>query len=264
MHSLTMTEHEHGIVEVTLSRPEIHNAFDDQLIAEITTTFKTLADDDAVRVVILAADGRSFSAGADLNWMRRMADYSEEENYQDSLKLAECMYSIYQLPCPVIAKVQGAAFGGGVGLIACCDIAMASTQASFCLSEVKLGLIPAVISPYVIEAIGKRQAQRYFVSAEKFNAKRARQIGLITEVTAPEELDKEVLDLATTIALNGPQAVIAAKKLINTVAHQPVNQSLNSLTARTIAQIRASEEGKEGVSAFLGKRSPDWLEDDDV
>ena len=262
MHSLTMTEHEHGIVEVTLNRPEIHNAFDDQLIAEITTTFKALAQDDEVRVVILSAEGRSFSAGADLNWMRRMADYTEEENYQDSLKLAECMYSIYQMPCPVIASVQGAAFGGGVGLVACCDIAIASKHASFCLSEVKLGLVPAVISPYVIKAMGRRQAQRYFVSAEKFNVKEARKMGLVTEVTEPEQLAEAVMGVATQIASNGPEAVIAAKKLINTVADQPINQTLNSQTARIIAQIRASEQGKEGVSAFLGKRPPDWLEDE--
>ncbi|MBT8450256.1 MAG: enoyl-CoA hydratase/isomerase family protein [Gammaproteobacteria bacterium] len=262
MNSLTMLEHEDGVVEVTLNRPEIHNAFDDQLIAEITTTFQALAKDDAVRVVILSSEGRSFSAGADLNWMRRMADFSEEENFEDSLKLAECMYSIYQMPCPVIAKVQGAAFGGGVGLVACCDIAIASKHASFCLSEVKLGLIPAVISPYVIQAMGRRQAQRYFVSAEKFNANQAKRMGLVTDVLEAELLNDHVMALAKQIASNGPEAVIAAKRLINTVANQAINQTLNTQTARTIAQIRASEQGKEGVSAFLGKRTPDWLEDE--
>jgi len=262
MNCLKIEEHDQGIVEVILTRSEIHNAFDDQMIAELKATFVALAEDETIRVVILSSEGKSFSAGADLNWMRRMADYSDEENYQDSLKLAECLYQIYRMPCPVIAQVQGAAYGGGVGLISCCDIAIASEQASFCLSEVKLGLVPAVISPFVIQAIGTRQAQRYFVTAERFKADRASQIGLISEVTPAEQLSTRVMELAKLIATNGPEAVVRAKKLIKDVSEQPINSKLHTFTARTIAEIRASEQGQEGVSAFLSKRTPDWQDDE--
>jgi methylglutaconyl-CoA hydratase len=264
MHTVNLTEHDHGIVEVHLNRPEIHNAFDDQMIAELTQTFKGLAEDESLRVVILSSEGRSFSAGADLNWMRRMADYSEEENYQDSMRLADCMHSIYSLPVPVIAQVQGAAFGGGVGLVACCDIAIASEHASFCLSEVKLGLIPAVISPYVIQAMGQRNSQRYFVTAEKFRAEQAQRLGLITDIVTADSLAEKVMELALLIATNGPEAVRRAKQLIRNVAGQDITTQLRHDTAKAIAELRASEQGKEGVAAFLSKRQPDWQEQDDV
>ena len=264
MNTVELIEHTDHILEVKLNRPEIHNAFDDQMIAELNQTWDSLKDDEAIRVIILSAEGRSFSAGADLNWMRRMADYSQEENYQDSMALAQCMSGLANLPMPVIAKVQGAAFGGGVGLVACTDIAVATSRASFCLSEVKLGLIPAVISPYVIEAIGKRAAQRYFLSAEKFKADKAQQLGLISEVVKDDQLDEVVMNLAELIAANGPAAVRRAKRLINDVAGEAISQKLMHQTAETIATVRSSDEGQEGVSAFLNKRKPDWLEPDDV
>ena len=258
---IKITDNENGIVQLTLNQPEIHNAFDDRLIAELTVAFKELDDDPSVRVLILAAEGKSFSAGADLNWMRRMADYSRNENFQDSEQLATMMSTLYEMKCPTIAAVQGAAFGGGVGLIACCDIAIASEKASFCLSEVKLGLIPAVISPYVVKAIGERAAKRYFVTAERFKAKRAELLGLISEVVPAEELDKKVMSIAELIINNGPEAVIDAKEIIADVVNQPINGPLRAMTASRITEIRASIQGKEGVSAFLEKRQAIWDEE---
>ena len=262
MNTLELIEHTDAILEVKLNRPEIHNAFDDQMIAELNQTWESLKHDERIRVIILSAHGKSFSAGADLNWMRRMADYSFEENYQDSMALANCMQGLKQLPIPVIARVQGAAYGGGVGLVSCADIVVATRRANFCLSEVKLGLVPAVISPYVIEAIGKRAAERFFVTAERFRADKALQLGLVSELVAEDDLDSTVMNLAETIALNGPNAVRRAKKLIDDVANKPINQQLMHHTASTIAEIRASNEGQEGVTAFLTKRTPDWLNDD--
>ena len=249
---------ENGIVRVSLNRPEIHNAFDDELIARLTATIKELDQDSSVRVLILGAEGKSFSAGADLNWMKKMAGYSKAENLQDSKYLAELMSSLYQMKCPTIASVQGAAFGGGVGLVACCDIAIASTNASFCLSEVKLGLIPAVISPYVIGAIGERAAKRFFVTAERFDAKRAAEMGLISEWVNPEDLETKVMSLAQLIAKNGPEAVLEAKRLIIDVAGRKFDAGLRDMTAERIATIRASKQGKEGVNAFLEKRPASW------
>jgi len=261
---LQIEKHNNGIVQITLNRPEVHNAFDDKLIAELTERLIELDKDVSTKVIILDAEGKSFSAGADLNWMKRMAGYSREENYQDSLALADLMSTLHTMQCPTIAAVQGAAFGGGVGLIACCDIAIASNKAKFCLSEVKLGLLPAVISPYVIKAIGERAAKRYFVSAEIFTAERALQLGLISELVEPENLASKVMVLAKQIISNGPEAVKAAKELINSVInlqsdgdHQ-LNDKLRSMTASKIADIRASKQGKEGVTAFLEKRQANW------
>ncbi len=262
---LQLVNHNNGIVQITLNRPEIHNAFDDKLIAELTQLLLELDKDKTTKVIILDAKGKSFSAGADLNWMKRMAGYSREENYQDSLALADLMSALHTMQCPTIAAVQGAAFGGGVGLIACCDIAIASNKAKFCLSEVKLGLIPAVISPFVIKAIGERAAKRYFVSAEIFDAERALQIGLISELVEPDNLTSKVMTLAKMIVCNGPEAVKAAKELIDSViALQSENDDdqlkdkFRSMTANKIADIRASNQGKEGVSAFLEKRQANW------
>ncbi len=247
-----------GVGYITLTRGEIHNAFDDQLIADLTGAFEAMQNNDDVEVVVLNAEGKSFSAGADLNWMRRMADYSWQENFQDSQALAKLMNTIYSLSKPTLCMVQGAAFGGGVGLVACCDIVIASERASFCLSEVKLGLIPAVISPYVVKAIGERQAQRYFLTAERFKANQAKEFGLVHEVVAEEALQTKTHEMISTLLSNGPQAVVAAKDLIRAVEGKDINQELMDETAKRIADIRASEQGKEGLNAFLEKRPADW------
>ncbi len=253
-----ITDHKNGIVQLTLNQAAIHNAFDEHLISELTSTLRSLDADRSVRVIILDANGKSFSAGADLNWMRRMADYSYAENHRDSQHLAALMATLFNIKCPTIAAVQGAAIGGGVGLVACCDIAIASEKASFCLSEVKLGLIPAVISPYVVKAMGERAAKRYFITAERFTAQTAQQLGLISEIVAAEALNSTVMSVAQLIISNAPGAVIAAKQLIGEVAAQPIDEQLQAMTASRIAEIRASAEGKEGITAFLEKRQPIW------
>lgn len=253
-----LLQREAGIATVTLNRPERHNAFDDRLIAELTDMLRALGADPSVRVVVLTGAGASFSAGADLNWMRRMAAYSREDNYRDALALAELMETLDALPKPTVARVQGAAFGGGVGLVACCDIVIASERASFCLSETRLGLIPAAISPYVIKAIGEQQARRYFISAERFDAAEARRIGLVHELAAPEALDARVRALLAQLAGNGPQAMAAAKRLARDVAQAPLARPLIEETARRIAEIRVGAEGQEGLCAFLEKRKPGW------
>ncbi len=255
---IKITDHENGIVQITLTQADIHNAFDEKLIAQLTTTLIELDKDFTVRAVILDAEGKSFSAGADLNWMKRMANYSREENYRDSQELAGLMSTLYKMKCPTIAAVQGAAFGGGVGLVTCCDIAIASEKAIFCLSEVKLGLIPAVISPYIVKAIGERAAKRYFVTAERFNAGRAAQLGLVSEVVSADDLNEKVMAIAELIINNGPDAVLDAKDIINTVVNQPITGQLSVMTASRIADIRASDQGKEGMAAFLEKRRPVW------
>ncbi len=248
-----------GVAWLTLNRPSIHNAFDDQLIERLLQALEAVEADPGARLLVLRAEGRSFSAGADLNWMRRMADYAEAENLADARQLAALMSSLNNLGIPSIAQVQGAAFGGGVGLVACCDIAVASEQARFCLSEVRLGLVPAVISPYVIAAIGERAARRYFQTAERFDAEEARRIGLVHEVVGPERLGETVEGLIDSLLLGGPRALGAAKRLIFDVAHRPLDAALIEQTAQTITRIRASEEGREGLGAFLEKRSPEWV-----
>jgi methylglutaconyl-CoA hydratase len=243
-----------------MNRPEVHNAFDDLLIADLTAALKSLAANERVRVVLLTASGKSFSAGADLGWMRRMADYSWDENLRDALGLAELMQTLNGLAKPTVALVQGAAYGGGVGLVACCDVAIAVSRASFCLSEVKLGLIPAVISPYVNAAIGARACRRYFLTAELFAAAEACRIGLLHEVVADDAaLQLRGEEVATALLKNGPQAMAAAKDLIATVSGRPVDAGLIADTAGRIADRRASAEGREGLSAFLEKRTPGWV-----
>jgi len=249
---------EEGVATLCLNRPEIHNAFDDVLISGLTGELKRLEDDDAIRVVVLAAKGKSFSAGADLNWMRRMADYSRDENLSDARALAALMQTLDRLEKPVIARVQGAAFGGGVGLVACCDIAIASATASFSLSEVKLGLIPAVISPYVVNAIGERQARRYFLTAERFSAHEALRIGLVHELVTAEELDARIGQVVGILRQNGPCAMRSAKDLARAVSRSPIDAALIDDTANRIADIRSGLEGREGVAAFLEKRTPTW------
>lgn len=254
--SVKFAMYSNSIAIITLNRSEILNAFDDQLIAQLTATLKQCEQDPNIRVVIIKANGKHFCAGADLNWMQRMATFSEAENLSDAEKLAELMYTLYTLNKPTIALVQGAAAGGGVGLIACCDIAIASMDANFCLAEVKLGLAPAVISPYVIRAIGERAARRYFLTAERFDAKQAQALGLIHEVISLSDLETYGLDLAEQISSNGPLAVTTAKELI--LKTNPIDKNIIEETIQCIAKLRTSREGKEGIQAFLDKRQPAW------
>jgi methylglutaconyl-CoA hydratase len=249
---------EDGVATVTLNRAEVHNAFNDALIAEMTEVLRRLRADDKVRAVVLRAEGKSFSAGADLGWMQKMANYGQDENLRDASALAELMRTLNFLPKPTVARVQGAAFGGGVGLAACCDIAIASETAAFSLSEVRLGLIPAVISPYVVAAIGERSARRYFLTAERFDAAEALRIGLVHLVVPEKEIDAAVDAILARLSEGGPAAQCAAKDLIFAVAHRPVDAALIHDTAQRIANIRASSEGREGLAGFLEKRKPAW------
>lgn len=249
---------ERGVATVTLNKPEKHNAFDDTIIAELTRLFKQIDIDNKVRVMVLRAEGKSFCAGADLNWMKRMAQYSYEENLADANALANMLHSLHSLSKPTIARVQGAAFGGAVGLVACCDIAIGTKLSKFCLSEVKLGLIPATISPYVIDAIGARVARRYFMTAEVFSARRARRLGLLSEAVTQEEIDGEIEALVKHILSNGPEAVTAAKQLVFDVKDLEIGEELLEKTSLRIATARVSTEGQEGLSAFLEKRPAKW------
>ena len=247
-----------GVARLILARPEKHNAFDDAVIADFTAALERVATDSAVRVVVIAGEGKSFSAGADLDWMRRMADYGEADNLADARALAVMLRTLNELPKPTIARVQGATFGGGVGLVACCDIAVASKAAIFCLSEARLGLTPSTISPYVVAAMGANEARRYFLTAERFDAAAAERIGLVHLVAAPERLDHAVDDLVAALLQNGPMAIAECKQLIRRVASGPVDAAMIEDTAQHIARVRASAEGKEGVRAFLEKRPPAW------
>jgi methylglutaconyl-CoA hydratase len=245
-----------GVATLTLNREDKHNAFDDAVIAELTAKLKKLDADPAVRVVVLTGAGKTFSAGGDLNWMRSMSEYTEKENVEDALKLAELMDSLDSLKKPTIARVNGPAYGGGVGLVACCDVAIASESAKFALTEVRLGLIPAVISPYVIAAIGARQARRYFLTAEPIEAREAYHMGLVHEVVTADILDETVGTVVTALLKGGPKALLAAKAFI--AEQSGDRRALKKKTAQLIAELRVSAEGQEGLSAFLEKRSPDW------
>ena len=251
-----------GVGLLVLARPEVHNAFDETLIAETTRALVAFERDEDVRAVVLLGAGPSFCAGADLNWMKRMAGYGHAENLADAMALAHMLRTLYRMPKPTIARVHGAAFGGGVGLVACCDIAIASQQATFALSEARLGLIPATISPYVVEAIGGRMARRYFLTAERFEAAEAYRIGLVHDIVLPGELDHRVNELLGALFLAGPQAQAESKALIRAVAHRPIDDGVIAETAARIAKVRASPEAKEGVAAFLGKRRAAWAPDD--
>lgn len=247
-----------GVATVWMNRAKAHNAFNETLIEELTRAFENLGGDPDVRVVVLAGRGKSFSAGADLEWMRRAVGYSNEENRRDARTLAKMYATIERLPKPTIARVHGVALGGGVGLTAVCDIAIASTSASFATTEVKLGIIPAVISPYVIAAVGPRQARRYFQTGERFDAEEARRIGLVHIVCDPPGLDKNIAAAAETLIGNGPMAQSAAKELILHVADRPIDDVLIEDTAQRIAKARATSEAREGIAAFLEKRKPQW------
>lgn len=247
-----------AVATVWMNRANAHNAFNEILIDELTRTYENLGADTTVRVVVLAGRGKSFSAGADLEWMKRAAGYSSEENRRDARTLAKMYATIERLPKPTIARVHGAALGGGVGLTAVCDIAIASTSASFATTEAKLGIIPAVISPYVIAAIGSRQARRYFLTGERFDVEEARRIGLVHVVCDPQALDKNIAGAAETLIANSPMAQSAAKELIFCVADHPIDDVLIEDTAQRIAKARATAEAKEGIAAFLEKRKPRW------
>ncbi len=245
---------------ITLNRAERHNAFDDALIAELTEAFRSMEAEDGIRVVVLSGAGKSFSAGADLNWMKRMAGFSTDENRRDAMGLAALMRTIAHLRKPTIARVQGSAYGGGVGLVACCDVAVATQNATFALTEVKLGLIPAVISPYVVAAIGERAARRYFVTGERFEAAEAWRLGLIHEIAASEaDMDDVIGAIVEAILAGGPAAQKEAKDLVRAVSGRPVTSELAQDTAERIAKIRVSPEGREGIAAFLEKRRAAWL-----
>ena len=248
-----------GVVWLTLDRPEIHNAFDDRLIASLSVTLAALADDDGVRAVVLTGAGRSFSAGADLNWMRRTASYGEADNLRDANALAALMKTLNELPLPTVARVNGAALGGGTGLVACCDVVIASEDAQFGTTEVRLGIIPAVIGPYVIAAIGARQARRLMLSGERITAVEAARIGLVHEVVAADQLDAAVERVLGDLLKGGPRALAAAKLLVRDLAGRPIEQDLIDDTARRIAALRATPEARDGLGAFLEKRKPGWI-----
>ena len=247
------------VARVTLNRPEVRNAFNETLIGELTQAFSTLGQDPALRAIVLAAEGKAFCAGADLNWMKAMAGYSWEENHADATRLADMLWAIYSCPLPVIARVQGDVYAGGVGLVACADIVVAASTAGFCLSEAKLGLLPATIGPYVVKAMGEQAARRWFVTAERFSAAQAHAMGFVHECVAPDALDAKVDELVAALVANGPMAVRACKRLVQDVAGRPIDAGLRAETARRIADIRASDEGREGIQSFLGKRTPNWL-----
>ena len=248
-----------GIATVVLSRPDVRNAFNDEVIAELSQACIQLGDDPQVRAIVLMAEGPAFCAGADLNWMRRMADYSREENEQDAEKLAFMLRTIYECPKPTIARVQGDVYAGGMGLVACCDMAVSVDTANYCLSEVKLGLIPATIGPYVIRAMGPRASHRYFLTAERFSAAEARRIGFVHEVVPADQLDATVSTWVQALLAASPNAIKECKKLVQYVADRDITRLLIDHTVKAIADIRASDEGKEGVQSFLHKRKPAWM-----
>ncbi|MGS0743881.1 enoyl-CoA hydratase/isomerase family protein [Glaciimonas sp. GG7] len=257
--TLTLDRTTDKIATITLNRPDIRNAFNQTTIAELTLAFTELGATTDIRAIVLAANGPAFCAGGDLNWMKAMADYTPEQNRTDAAQLAAMLQTIYHCPKPVIAKVQGDCYAGGLGLVAACDIVIAVEEANFCLSEVRIGLIPATISPYVIKAIGESAARRYFITAERFSAATAQRIGLVHELVAADALDASVNALLKALLANSPNAVTDAKRLVRDVAGQPLNATLIAATVEGIAQSRASEQGREGVRAFLEKRKPSWL-----
>jgi methylglutaconyl-CoA hydratase len=252
-------QHDQHVATVWLNRPDVRNAFNETAIAELTQVFRNLGGDDKVRAIVLAARGVAFCAGADLNWMKKMASYTHDENRADAGQLAEMLRTIYCCPKPIVAKVQGDCYAGGMGLVAACDIAVAAEEVHFCLSEVKLGLIPATISPYVIMAMGENAARRYFLTAERFSAPEALRIGFVHAAVNADALDTTVSDIVKALVSASPNAAKEAKRLVQDVAGKPLTDALIADTAERIAMIRASDEGREGVRSFLEKRKPGWL-----
>lgn len=247
------------VARVFLNRPEVRNAFNDGVITELTQTFTALAADSTLRCIVLGGHGKAFCAGADLNWMRAMAGYSWEQNRADAQALAEMLWTLYSCPLPIVGRVHGDCYAGGVGLAAVCDVLVAAEGVHFCLSEAKLGLLPATIGPYVVKAMGEQAARRWFVTAERFSAAQAHAMGFVHECVAPDALDAKVDEIVAALVANGPMAVRACKKLVQDVAGRAIDADLRADTARRIADIRASDEGREGIASFLGKRAPNWL-----
>ena len=254
-----LVEKKDGIGRITLNRPEVRNAFDDALISELARAFQAMDQDASVRAVVLAGNGPAFCAGADLNWMKRMAGYGYDENLRDARALAEMLATLDHLDKPTIARVHGPAFAGGTGLVAACDIAVGTPDTKFCFSEAKLGLSPATISPYVMRAIGARAAGRYFLTAEVFDAAEALRIGMLSALVPAAELDSFIDTLAQHLLAGGGEAHARIKDLIRDVAGRPVDDALKGDTARRIAEIRSSPEGREGIASFLEKRKPKWF-----
>ena len=246
------------VAEVWLNRPEVRNAFNDGVIAELTAAFRELGADPQLRAILLAGHGKAFCAGADLSWMRTMAGYSWEQNRADAQALADMLWTIYSCPVPVVGRIHGDCYAGGLGLAAVCDVLVAAEGVNFCLSEAKLGLLPATIGPYVVRAMGEQAARRWFITAERFDAAQARAMGFVHEVCASELLDAKVDELVATLVANGPMAVRACKQLVQDAGGRPIDAELRADTARRIADIRASAEGREGIQSFLGKRAPSW------
>ncbi len=248
-----------AVATVTLNRPDVRNAFNDEVILELTAAFRDLGARDDVRCIVLAANGSAFCAGADLNWMRSMADYTREQNLEDAGRLAGMMRAVYECPKPTIARIQGDVYAGGTGLVAACDMAVSVDTAQYCLSEVKLGLLPSTISPYVIRAMGARAAHRYFLTAERFSAAEALRVGFVHEVVAAGELDGKVAELSSALVNAGPEAVKLCKKLVQDVAGYDITPELVAMTVGSIADVRVSPEGREGLQSFLQKRKPNWI-----
>ncbi|MBX3611214.1 MAG: enoyl-CoA hydratase/isomerase family protein [Hydrogenophaga sp.] len=247
------------VARVWLNRPDVRNAFNDEVIAALTRTFEQLAQDKDLRVVVLGAHGKAFCAGADLNWMKAMAGYSWDENRADAQRLADMLWTLDQCPVPIVGRVQGDCYAGGMGLAAICDVLVAVEGATFCLSEARLGLLPATISPYVVRALGAQASRRYMVTAERFSAVQAHALGMVHELATPDTLDARVDDIVATLVNNGPAATRACKALVRDVSGQPIDAELRAETARRIADIRASDEGREGLASFLNKRPANWL-----
>ena len=248
------------VAEVWLNRPDVRNAFNSAVIAELAAAFASLGADTTLRAIVLGGRGKAFCAGADLSWMREMAGFDWERNRADAQALADMLWAIYRCPVPVVGRVHGDCYAGGVGLAAVCDVLVAADGVNFCLSEARLGLLPGTISPYVIRAMGEQASRRYFVTAERFSAAQAAAMGFVHEVCAPDALDAKVDEIVATLVANGPMALRACKALVQDMAARPVDAALREETARRIADIRASDEGREGVQSFLNKRPPAWLD----
>jgi len=247
-----------AVARVWLNRPDVRNAFNDAVIAELTATFRELGGDASLRAIVLGGHGKAFCAGGDLNWMRAMADYSWEQNRADAQALADMLWTLYTCPLPLVGRVHGDCYAGGVGLASVCDVLIAADGMHFCLSEARLGLLPATIGPYVVRALGQQASRRYFISAERFSAAEAHRLGFVHELASAETIDARVDAVVQTLVANGPAAVKASKQLVQDLAGAALTAELRADTARRIADIRASDEGRDGVQSFLNKRKPSW------